>query len=342
MHQSAAGQQQHVDHVRQRQGGLGPHPAGQRQGQPRSAPGQQHPHRGENSSAQSTRPPAQRQGQAARSPELAEHDRRVASALPVSRPDATQRGTGQPLQHAVPPLEAGADRHRGERRRPDRQSQHRWSQTAEITERAADDPPSTSSPTGITRASSSCSPLRTSSTASVRAWRRRPGRTGGAAPGAGRRSSSSTAAPLIGPPRACARGRRPPGCGPGVSSRDRAGHGHPTGVDDVRPGRPAPAPRPWRAWSARWLTPGGAQLLEQPPGGPAGVRIHAGGRLVEEHQLGTTDQGAGQVDRLLLPTRQPPVRRRANALDAAPLGSGRRRRGGWRTGRRGSAAARRP
>ena len=49
------------------------------------------------------------------------------------------------------------------------------------------------------------------------------------------------------------------------------------------------------------------------------VRVHAGGRLVEEDQLGPADQRPGQVDRLLLPAGQPTVRRTSEVGDAQPL-----------------------
>ena len=50
-----------------------------------------------------------------------------------------------------------------------------------------------------------------------------------------------------------------------------------------------------------------------------GVRIQAGRRLVQEHQLGPADQRAGQVDGLLLAAGEPPVGDLGVRADAEPL-----------------------
>jgi hypothetical protein len=53
---------------------------------------------------------------------------------------------------------------------------------------------------------------------------------------------------------------------------------------------------------------GRAQLLDQLPGGVPGLRVQAGGRLVQEDQLRPPDEGGGQREALLLSAGQPAVR----------------------------------
>ena len=48
------------------------------------------------------------------------------------------------------------------------------------------------------------------------------------------------------------------------------------------------------------LTPAGAQLPDQVPGGVPGLRIHARRGLVQEDQLRAADDGRGQGQPLLL------------------------------------------
>ena len=50
-----------------------------------------------------------------------------------------------------------------------------------------------------------------------------------------------------------------------------------------------------------------AQSVDQLPHHDPGVRVHAGRRLVEEHQLGPADDRARQRQPLLLPAGEPPV-----------------------------------
>ena len=74
----------------------------------------------------------------------------------------------------------------------------------------------------------------------------------------------------------------------------------------------------------------------------AGLRVHAGGRLVDEDQLRAADHGHRQGEPLLLAAREPPVRRPpARVRDRAAPRAWRRRAGG-RAGRRCAAASRRP
>lgn len=50
-----------------------------------------------------------------------------------------------------------------------------------------------------------------------------------------------------------------------------------------------------------------AQRVDQLPHQYPGMGIHARGGLVEEHQLGTPDQRAGQRESLLLPAGEPSI-----------------------------------
>ena len=65
--------------------------------------------------------------------------------------------------------------------------------------------------------------------------------------------------------------------------------------------------------------PRGAQLADQVPAGVPGLRVHARGRLVEEHQLGTADHGGGEGEPLLLPAGEPAVRRAGVVGEAEPV-----------------------
>ena len=60
----------------------------------------------------------------------------------------------------------------------------------------------------------------------------------------------------------------------------------------------------------------GAQLVDQVPGGAPGLRVHAGGRLVEEDQLGSAHDGHRQREPLLLAAGEPAVRRAAAGAQA--------------------------
>jgi hypothetical protein len=53
--------------------------------------------------------------------------------------------------------------------------------------------------------------------------------------------------------------------------------------------------------------PVAAQRVDQFPHHDAGVGVHACGRLVEEHEFGTTDHCARERQSLLLTPGQPPV-----------------------------------
>ena len=75
----------------------------------------------------------------------------------------------------------------------------------------------------------------------------------------------------------------------------------------------------------------GAQLLDELPRGDARLGVHPGAGLVEEDQVGSSDEGAGQGEALLLAAGHPAVRRpHAGAGRAARRGR-RRREGSHRT-----------
>ena len=198
--------------------------------------------------------------------------------------------------------------------------------------------PATSTPTGITRASSSCSPLRTSSRASVSACRTTR-RDAGAAPGAGvevecRRHQAARTRVWV--RKTLSRDSPDP-----VSSATVPETGHAARVEDVHlVGQRLRLVH--GVGGQHQGHAGGAQLAQQLPGRPAGVRIHPGRGLVQEHQLGATEDRRGQVDRLLLAAGQSAVRRTDDVAQVESLDQRRRWRAAWRTGRRGSAAARRP
>ena len=63
----------------------------------------------------------------------------------------------------------------------------------------------------------------------------------------------------------------------------------------------------------------GAQLPDQLPGPPPGLRIHPRRRLVQEDQLGTSDQGEGQRQALPLPAGQSLDLRAGNVGQADPI-----------------------
>ena len=83
------------------------------------------------------RTPAERQGDHRRAPRAEPAMISQRQRLAGQQAAAAQRGGRQPLQHAVAPLEAGGDRQRGERGRPDGQRQHRGRERCEATEPAA-------------------------------------------------------------------------------------------------------------------------------------------------------------------------------------------------------------
>ncbi len=148
--------------------------------------------------------------------------------MPSEQARAGERRGAEPLDHAVPSLEPGRDRQRGEGRRHHRERQHARGQRVDRAlvevdaDRCAPATPPTSTSTGITTASSSCSPLRTISRASIEAWastwRRKRGRAGRR--GEGPHCVSHRPAHRVRAPGRSARGRRPRGCaGPGSATR---------------------------------------------------------------------------------------------------------------------------
>ena len=118
-------------------------------------------------------------------------DEQQRADLAEQQPGARQGRGAEPLEHAVAALEAGGDRQGGEGGRHDRQREHAGGEhvdrrcgrgQVEPVARPATPPISTS--TGMTTASSSCSPLRSSSRVSIAAWAS-TWRRSGAAPGRG-------------------------------------------------------------------------------------------------------------------------------------------------------------
>ena len=85
-----------------------------------------------------------------------------------------------------------------------------------------------------------------------------------------------------------------------------------------------------------------AQVPDELPGGPAGLRVEAGGRLVQEDQLGAADDGHRQGEPLLLAAGEPPVGRTAAAAEARAARSARPRPAGGRAAWRCGGASRRP
>ncbi len=65
---------------------------------------------------------------------------------------------------------------------------------------------------------------------------------------------------------------------------------------------------------------GAAELLEQLPRRTPGRRVHAGGRLVDEHDLGSADDRHREPEPLLLAAGEPAVRRAAALGEAEPVG----------------------
>ena len=63
----------------------------------------------------------------------------------------------------------------------------------------------------------------------------------------------------------------------------------------------------------------GAQVADEVPGGAAGLRVEAGGRLVQEDQLGAADHGHREREALLLAAGEPAVGRAAAAAEAEAL-----------------------
>ena len=139
----------------------------------------------------------------------------------------------------------------------------------------------------------------------------------GAPPSAARASPAAT-------PGACS------GKGSGDDEPDRAGAGaagqlerrargdHPAAVDDVDlVGEPLGLLQVVRGQHRRH--PVAAQLLEQRPGVAARLRVHPGGRLVDEEQLRPPDHGHREGEPLLLAAGEPPVRRAPAVAEAEPL-----------------------
>ena len=79
---------------------------------------------------------------------------------------------------------------------------------------------------------------------------------------------------------------------------------------------------------------GRASRRDELAGHGPGLGVHAGGRLVEDEDLGPADQGHGQRQALALAARQPPVRRRGHGPQPDEIEQLVRRS----AGRRGSAA----
>ena len=217
-HDRAAGQQQQVDQVGRGEGRLGTQHAGDEQpergerrrcrARPRAAPP---------SEADVGRVPAEGEADRRRSRRSAAPRRAAAPpTLPSEQPGAGERGGAEPLDDAVPPLEAGRDRQRGERRRHHRQREHAGGEDVDRTVREVEarggrhpSTPPISTITGITTASSSCSPLRSISRASIAAWASTICGERRGARGAGEVELVELTTPA---PVRSARGRRPRGC----------------------------------------------------------------------------------------------------------------------------------
>ena len=120
-------------------------------------------------------------------------------------------------------------------------------------------------------------------------------------------------------------------------------------------GVPLASTRPWSTMTTRsasfsassrsWVvsstvTPCGPQVGDHPPDELAPARVDAGGRLVEEGDLGSADQRQRQRQPLLLATRQVAPRRSATIAEARPARAARRGRPGRRSRRRTAAAPR--
>ena len=74
--------------------------------------------------------------------------------------------------------------------------------------------------------------------------------------------------------------------------------------------------------------PSAAQRLDQVPERPPGLRVEAGGRLVEEQQLGPADDAEGDVEPAALPAGQLPRAGPRLVLQADATRSPRRGRAG--------------
>ena len=196
-HDGAAGQQQQVDEVGGRERGLGAQRAGEQQAE-RGEGGGAEQHREQHAEQPRRRAPSRGRARPRRSrpPGAARRPRRR-QHLAAEQAGARERRGAEPLDDAVAALEAGGDGQRGERRRHDREREHAgrehvdaggWRGRGRPARRRATPP--TSTITGITTASSSCSPLRSSSRVSIEAWASTC-RANGAAPGCGREGARS-------------------------------------------------------------------------------------------------------------------------------------------------------
>ncbi len=254
------------------------------------------------------RVPAERQAQGAEDDQLHDLDGEDGDRLGAEQAAAAERGRPEQAQHAVPAVEARGDGLAGERGGDDRQGEDARAPTRSIRRpgpRLGEEViarPSRAAQ-GSTRATSSCSPLRRRVPVSKRAW------------AATRRAAGAAA--LIGRPPgqrevdvleaagAAHLGDRPLGDdGPAVDDDDEVGEalGLLEGVggqDDGAPGR--------------------AGLAHQVPHVEAGLRVQAGGGLVQEARpAGRPTRAAASATRC----RWPPESRRtvvpANAVDAEP------------------------
>ena len=123
-HHRAPGHEQQVDQVRRRQRRLGAEHAGEEQAErgERGGAGDDREHgadaRPGRGPSRARTPPARARRPAAPRPPAGRTD------LPGEQPGSRQRGGAESLDHAVPTLEAGRDRQRGEGGRHHRQRQH--------------------------------------------------------------------------------------------------------------------------------------------------------------------------------------------------------------------------
>ena len=278
------------------------------------------------------------QGEAAQDHELAEDDRGGRPGLAGQHPAPAERGAGEPLEHAVPPLEAGRDGQRGERRTTTPPGPAPMAPTAGAPRPAAGQPTSkipagSPAPGAAVRRCGAAGRPRSG----VRPDPRRAERCGAAE--AGRSAGALTG---------------PPGAGVGQEDvleaaavagqlGDRAGHGHPTAVEDVRPDRPAPAASSMACVVSTMLTPAARSFSSSRQVARRACGSMPAVGFVEEHQLGPADQQRRPDSR---PAADRPTAGRygrlGEARDVAPLDQRGHVMGLLRTGWRGTAAARRP
>ncbi len=192
-------------------------------------------------------------------------------------------------------------------------------------------------PSGITRARSSCSPLRTMSRVSISAWRRmRTARGAGTAAGVRSRPLMPHLPPRV---RGCELEEDLFEAAAGGELRHRPGGDRAPVVEQHHlVGELLGLVHRVRGQDDG--DTGGAQVADQRPHLPADVRVEPGRRLVEEDQLGASDDRAGEVDQLLLPAGEPAVRGAGERVDAERRCQPAAEAGEWRRGRRGTRAVR--